>query len=270
MNKQSMLSGLILSMAVSVHAQAPQNSADAEGVRGLESLLDGSPLRFDRELAGLTQDSDGDGVVDLDDNCPDTPARTITDEGIVDVPVDHCGCPQTIEVVRRQTLDLKFAFASAAIEPAYLAELDQLRDLLRRFPSQVLVLEGHTDWIGSAAYNRGLSRVRAEAVRRHIIRDPQIAPERVRAVGFGEARPIADNRSEEGRQLNRRTVAEFRIERQYSPSEFQAVPVQAAAITDEGSGRAEEDRMGSGRGSGVGGELRRDPNAYNTRPPVRR
>ena len=129
MNKQSMLSGLILSMAVSVHAQAPQNSADAEGVRGLESLLDGSPLRFDRELAGLTQDSDGDGVVDLDDNCPDTPARTITDEGIVDVPVDHCGCPQTIEVVRRQTLDLKFAFASAAIEPCLLYTSPSPRDV---------------------------------------------------------------------------------------------------------------------------------------------
>ena len=270
MNNRCMLSGLIVTVAVSAHAQVPQNAASAEGLRGLESLLDGSPLRFDQELVSLTQDSDGDGVVDLDDNCPDTPARTRTDEGIVDVPVDHCGCPQTIEVVRRQTLDLKFAFASATVESAYLAELDQLRALLRRFPNQVLVLEGHTDWIGSAAYNRGLSRVRAEAVRRHIVRDPNISPERVRAVGFGEARPIADNSTEEGRQLNRRTVAEFRIERQYSPSEFQAVPIQASAITDEGSGRAEEDRMGRGRSSDVGGELRRDPNAYNTRPPVRR
>lgn len=270
MNKQSMLSGLILLIAVSAQAQAPQNAATEGSVWGLESLLDGSPLRFDRELVSLTQDSDGDGVVDLDDNCPDTPARTVTDEGVVDVPVDHCGCPQTIEVVRRQTLDLKFAFASATVEAVYLDELEQLRDLLRRFPDQVLVLEGHTDWIGSAAYNRGLSRVRAEAVRRHIIRDPQIAPDRVRAVGYGESRPIADNRTEEGRQLNRRTVAEFRIERQYSPSEFQAAPIQASAITDEGSGRVEEDRMGSGRGSGAGGELRRHPDAYNTRPPVRR
>ena len=270
MNKTRMLSGLMLLVAANAAGQSVPNATESQGTRGLESLLDGSPLRFDRELAALTQDSDGDGVVDLDDNCPDTPSRTLTDQGVVDVPVDHCGCPQTIEVVRRQTLDLKFAFASAAIEPAYRPELDQLRELLRRFPNQVLVLEGHTDWIGSAAYNRGLSRVRAEAVRRHIIRDPKISPERVRAVGFGEARPIADNRTEAGRSLNRRTVAEFRIERQYSPSEFQAVPTQAAAITDEGSGRAEEDRLGSGRGSGDGGDVRPDPNPYNTRPPVRR
>lgn len=259
----------IFLIQASAWAQGRDGAAQAAAARGLETLLDGSPLTFDRELASLTRDSDGDGVVDLDDNCPDTPAQTMTDQGVIDVPVDHCGCPQTIEVISRQTLDLKFAFASAAIERGYEAELDNLRALLKRYPAQTLVLEGHTDWIGSAAYNQGLSRVRAEAVRRYIIRDPQIEAGRVRSVGFGETRPVADNRSELGRLQNRRTVAEFRIERQYSPSDFQAMPAPASSHMDEGTRSAEEDRVGRGGGVDRDRGVRPDQNAYNTRPPVR-
>ncbi|PIU57700.1 MAG: hypothetical protein COS89_03870, partial [Deltaproteobacteria bacterium CG07_land_8_20_14_0_80_38_7] len=65
-------------------------------------------------------------------------------------------------------------------------------------------VEGHTDWIGSDAYNEKLSDKRANAVRDYLIKKG-IAEERLVAKGFGESRPIADNNTTQGRALNRRT-----------------------------------------------------------------
>jgi outer membrane protein OmpA-like peptidoglycan-associated protein len=65
------------------------------------------------------------------------------------------------------------------------------------------VAEGHTDAIGSDAYNQSLSERRAEAVRRYLI-NGGITPERIRTEGFGESRPVASNETDEGRAQNRR------------------------------------------------------------------
>ena len=247
-------------------AAAAQQSPD----RAIGELLRAKELIVQTPWPAAQMDSDGDGVVDADDLCPGTQVSARVAEGNIRVPIDACGCPVAVQVVRRQDLDLKFEFASARIDDRYHGELDRLRELLLAEPQHMLVLEGHTDSVGSADYNQGLSQMRAEAVRRYLIRDPRLAAERVRAVGFGESKPISSNETDDGRQANRRTVAEFRIERQYSPSEFKPMPQTAQGNREAGGQQVEESDRGNTSGGGAGGGVRRIPDLQHARPPVRR
>ena len=81
--------------------------------------------------------------------------------------------------------------------------------LLEDFPELRIKINGHTDSIGDDASNLQLSEARAKAVLEYLVQKG-IAFERLRSEGFGETRPVADNESEEGRRLNRRT--EFEVE----------------------------------------------------------
>jgi OOP family OmpA-OmpF porin len=75
-------------------------------------------------------------------------------------------------------------------------------------PSSPVTVEGHTDSIGSNQYNQKLSERRANAVRQYLI-EKGIASSRIQVIGYGEERPIADNKTAEGRAKNRR--AEFQV-----------------------------------------------------------
>lgn len=66
------------------------------------------------------------------------------------------------------------------------------------------VIEGHTDNVGDDAANQKLSEERAEAVKDYLVKNCQVAAERLGTVGFGSSKPIADNANEEGRAKNRR------------------------------------------------------------------
>jgi OOP family OmpA-OmpF porin len=79
-------------------------------------------------------------------------------------------------------------------------------------PSNPLTIEGHTDSIGSTQYNQRLSERRANAVRKYLI-EKGISSSRIRIVGYGEQRPIADNKTPEGRALNRRAEFEVTVEK---------------------------------------------------------
>jgi outer membrane protein OmpA-like peptidoglycan-associated protein len=70
-------------------------------------------------------------------------------------------------------------------------------------PDQVVMVAGHTDATGSDTYNQRLSTARAEAIRTYLV-SQGVAPDRIQAVGEGEARPIGDNGTAEGRDANRR------------------------------------------------------------------
>lgn len=107
------------------------------------------------------------------------------------------------------TQKIHFEFAMAVIRPISYPILDDVAELLRRNPQILKVrVEGHTDWIGSDAYNQRLSEKRAGAVRTYLI-TKGIEPSRLEAVGYGESRPIADNNTVQGRARNRRT--EFKV-----------------------------------------------------------
>jgi outer membrane protein OmpA-like peptidoglycan-associated protein len=79
---------------------------------------------------------------------------------------------------------------------------------MAQYPQTTTVIEGHTDSIGTDAYNQGLSERRANAVRDVLVDQYGVAGERVNAVGYGETRPVADNSTPEGRAINRRVEAE--------------------------------------------------------------
>ncbi len=100
--------------------------------------------------------------------------------------------------------DYLFDFDKAVIKKKYYSKLDEIADQIKKDPAMKVEIQGHTDSIGSAKYNMGLSKRRANAVRNYFIKKCGIAPDRLTAVGFGEARPIASNKTKEGRAKNRR------------------------------------------------------------------
>jgi adhesin transport system outer membrane protein len=100
-------------------------------------------------------------------------------------------------------LDLKFDYMSAQLAEGYARDIEDAGDFLRQHPSITGIIEGYSDSVGSQRYNLKLSQQRAESVRAALVARG-IAPERLRAIGYGEERPIADNSSEQGRSQNRR------------------------------------------------------------------
>ncbi len=99
-----------------------------------------------------------------------------------------------------------FRFGSAKLEPASASTIKEVADVLRQHADWVVTVEGHTDSIGGAAANKLLSERRAQAVREAVIGQPGMSAARVTASGFGPTKPIADNKTLEGRARNRRVV----------------------------------------------------------------
>ncbi len=99
--------------------------------------------------------------------------------------------------------DVLFDFNRADLKAGARTNLSRLVTFLREQEDRDVLIEGHTDSVGSADYNRSLSQRRAEAVRLFLV-DSGISPSRSVARGFGEARPVASNDNDAGRQRNRR------------------------------------------------------------------
>lgn len=187
-------------------------------------------------------DADGDGIADIDDNCPGTPGEQATPAGTLKTQVDECGCPRDpcicdsdvdgvpdckdlcpntpvgdlvgadgctlpVAALRREELEVQFDFEKADIRPEFEPGLLKLRELLLSAPNLHITFEGHADWKGPQSFNQPLSERRAAACRDFVLRESAIAPERIKILGFGELRPIADNKTEEGRARNRRVTA---------------------------------------------------------------
>lgn len=107
---------------------------------------------------------------------------------------------------------LTFDSGESTIDPSHRALLEKVRDAADVFPRSLIVIEGHTDSLGSDAANLSLSRSRAEAVGAFLTGELGVAGFRIRAMGFGETRPIANNETAQGRARNRRI--DVRIEPQ--------------------------------------------------------
>lgn len=161
-------------------------------------------------------DQDNDGVFDRRDRCPDTPPNT---------PVSHNGCPLPVYPASasasepmaeaseplRVELDVKFDFNKAQVKAESQGDIKALADFMSQYPQTTTTVEGHTDAVGSDAYNQRLSERRANAVRDVLVQQYGVAADRVSSVGYGEARPVADNDSEEGRAINRRVEAAVEV-----------------------------------------------------------
>ncbi|MEE8410331.1 MAG: OmpA family protein [Myxococcota bacterium] len=148
------------------------------------------------------RDRDGDGVNDDVDQCPDVPGPPPK------------GCPKRVLVVVKGDKieikkQIKFETNKATIRGRISFEiLDQVGSVLKSKPNIKVVIEGHTDSVGPAAYNLQLSDDRAKSVREALI-ERGIDGGRMEAIGYGESKPIASNRSRKGRAANRRV--EFKI-----------------------------------------------------------
>jgi len=126
---------------------------------------------------------------------PPPPAAPPPPPPMAPAPVDDCG-----RIVLR---GVNFAFDSAEIDAPSSVVLDAAADQLNECKNVAVRVEGHTDSIGTDAYNQGLSDRRAEGVEGHLV-GRGVSASRLTAVGYGESQPIASNETEEGRSLNRR------------------------------------------------------------------
>jgi OmpA-OmpF porin, OOP family len=112
-----------------------------------------------------------------------------------------------LETTGSVTLDIEFDTAKWVVKPKYNDEIKQVADFMKAHPEAKVVIEGHTDTIGSKASNIKLSQQRAESVKAYLVNRFGVEGNRLRAVGYGPDRPIAGNDTAEGRQKNRRVEA---------------------------------------------------------------
>jgi outer membrane protein OmpA-like peptidoglycan-associated protein len=165
--------------------------------------------RFEDEDGCPDVDNDRDGILDVVDACPNDPETVNGFE-------DDDGCPddapKRVQVERERiviTEQIFFDLDRATIRPESFTLLDELAQTLLDHPDILRVrVEGHTDSSGGVRYNERLSQSRAESVVAALVARG-VEPQRLEAVGYGLARPIASNDTPEGRALNRRV--EFNI-----------------------------------------------------------
>lgn len=153
------------------------------------------------------EDSDNDGVTDDKDKCPNVVG-----------PQSNNGCPEEPKTAdlskeEKKAVDeafenLVFKTGGTTIDPYSIPSLVKLANVLSNRPEIMLIVEGYTDNVGSAAGNKRLSQRRADAVKKFFV-EKGINPERLTAVGYGEEKPIADNGTAFGRSVNRRV--EFKL-----------------------------------------------------------
>jgi len=99
---------------------------------------------------------------------------------------------------------IEFEFAKHFVREQYRDGLKKVADSMKENPRSKAILKGHTDNIGTKAYNMRLSKVRANSVKLYLVKEFGIKRARIAAFGYGFSKPVADNNTEEGRQKNRR------------------------------------------------------------------
>jgi OmpA-OmpF porin, OOP family len=137
-------------------------------------------------------DSDGDGVVDAADRCSDTSAGT---------EVDPMGCPKENKA-RGVLKGVTFKSGSATLTDESKTILDDVVRTLNDFRGVSIEVQGHTDRTGNPKKNQTLSEERAKSVRDYLVSKGAVA--RLKPRGYGDQKPVADNRTPAGRQQNRR------------------------------------------------------------------
>jgi OOP family OmpA-OmpF porin len=187
------------------YEEALAAKATANALKGDLDAQKAENARLRADMDNLLTDTDGDGVADKLDKCPDTP------KGVV---VDGSGCPLNVpapkvivteadrKIVNEAIRNLEFDLGKSTLRPKSYATLNKVAALLveKNFS---LKLAGHTDNTGSMKLNLGLSKDRAESVKAYLVSQGANAS-RIEATGYGPNQPIASNKTADGRQKNRR------------------------------------------------------------------
>jgi OOP family OmpA-OmpF porin len=194
--------------------------ADGDGVADADDKCPNTPAGVKVDASGCPLDADGDGVADYLDKCPGTPAGVKVDangcpldrdgDGVPDFqdrcpdragPASNKGCPEIPapqrKILNEATKYINFDFNKAT------PKLEQMVQILNDYPDYSLSIAGHTDSKGDDDYNLRLSYERAAAARKYMV-SKGIPAERIESRGYGETKPIADNKTAAGQALNRR------------------------------------------------------------------
>lgn len=206
--------------------------SDGDGIADIYDLCPNTPDSIEVDAHGCPVDSDGDGVADYLDKCPDTskeaevdtcgcPVDTDGDE----VPdyLDKCpnvkgsaknnGCPivstKNKAVLKKAVHGIQFETNNAVIKTSSYPILNKVVKMMKKNPSYKLHISGHTDNVGKPAQNMKLSKERAAAVVKYLTKKG-IKSSRLRSDGFGGTKPVASNKTEKGKAMNRRV--DFEVE----------------------------------------------------------
>jgi OOP family OmpA-OmpF porin len=192
--------------------EVPPQDSDGDGVVDAKDKCPNTPAGRKVDADGCELDRDGDGVVDDDDKCPDTPANTPDGcppvaEAAPAAPVEPAAvAPAATPAPAPQVVvleDVNFEFDKATLRPEAYQTLDQAVETLKGWGEGTVEIGGHADSRGSDAYNMELSLRRAESVRDYLV-SKGIPAERLVTKAYGESQPIADNNTDIGRFKNRR------------------------------------------------------------------
>lgn len=137
------------------------------------------------------KDSDADGVIDSLDECPNTMAKA---------KVDSVGCMTLVN------LNINFDTNKSDIKDSYNTRIVEFANMLKANPKLKATIEAHTDSVGSDAYNQKLSERRAASTV-EALKALKVDTSKIKAVGYGETRPVATNATAEGKAENRRVEA---------------------------------------------------------------
>ncbi|MEO7307536.1 MAG: OmpA family protein [Ferruginibacter sp.] len=141
-------------------------------------------------------DTDGDGVNDEEDKCITVPG-----------PASNFGCPiiseEIIKKVNRAAQNIFFETAKSKLLAKSFPKLNEVVTILNENPTYKVQIDGHTDDVGKDDYNQGLSDERAASVKAYLV-SKGIAESRLSSAGYGETKPVADNKTAAGRAKNRR------------------------------------------------------------------
>jgi len=200
--------------------------ADNDGVADADDKCPNTPAGVRVDASGCPLDSDGDKVPDNLDKCPNTPSGVSVDangcpldrdnDGVPDFqdrcpdragPASNKGCPEIPaeqkKILNEATKYINFDFNKSTLKPSSFPRLQQMVQILNEYPDYSLSIAGHTDSKGDDNYNLKLSYERAASARAYML-SKGIPADRIEARGYGETKPIADNKTAAGQALNRR------------------------------------------------------------------
>ena len=204
-------SGKAIANQAQIGAGAPANldAAASVGIQAVSRLLNGKAEIEGTNLMvsgeALSQNAAVQIRVGVENGVPPgfIGKHNITVREVASLPEvkpDEC---QTLLTSDLKNNTIRFETDKSLIKPDSYGLLDRLAFTVKRCPTATVEVEGHTDSDGSDSYNQALSEDRANAVRSYLVRSG-IFVGRLKAVGYGEKNPIADNSTEEGKSQNRR------------------------------------------------------------------
>ncbi|MEJ7664895.1 MAG: OmpA family protein [Hymenobacter sp.] len=200
--------------------------SDGDNVADADDKCPNTPAGVRADATGCPLDSDGDKVPDFQDKCPNTPSGVTVDatgcpvdtdgDGVPDYQ-DRCpdragtaenkGCPEIKaedkKILNEATKYINFDFNKATLKTSSYTRLNQMVQILNDYPDYSLSIAGHTDSKGADDYNLRLSYERAASAREYMLKKG-IPASRIEARGYGETKPVADNKTAAGQALNRR------------------------------------------------------------------